>query len=120
MSEAHLQRALVHELEIIWLEDIAEIDYVRQGAYLLRGRSVAPPRVAGERRVVGYATVGQEARRVGGHCLRRVFWLKTYDRALAPDGPYISGVPAEAVDPRTVRPGVLGELTDRAYDGRWR
>ena len=29
-------------------------------------------------------------------------------------------VPAEAVDPRTVRPGVLGELTERAYDGRRR
>ncbi|MDH3604515.1 MAG: DUF6009 family protein [Candidatus Tectomicrobia bacterium] len=120
MSDTHLQIALAHELEIIWLEDIAEMDYVCQGAYLLRGWSAAPPRVSGERRMVGYATVGREARRVGGHCLRRVFWLKTYDRALAPDGPYISGVPAEAVEPRTVRPGVLGELTERAYDGRRR
>jgi hypothetical protein len=79
MSDTPLQRALVHELEMIWLEDIAEMDYVRQGAYLLRGRSAAPPRVAGERRMVGYATVGREVRRVGGQCLRRVFWLKTYE-----------------------------------------
>ena len=117
MLDTHLQRALVHELDIIWFEDIDEIDYVRQDAFLLRGRSTAPPRHAGERRIIGYATVDHASRRVGGYCLRRVFWLNPYDRALDPCGPYFRGVPVEAVDPRTVRPGVLGEVSKRAFDG---
>lgn len=120
MTDEHLQKALVHELEIVWLEDITDIDYVRQGAYLLRTRTRAPGKKVGESRVVGYATVGPKARGVGGYFLRRAFWLKSYDRALAPNGPYFRGTPAEAVDPRTVRPGLVGELTQRAYEGRRR
>ncbi len=117
MADEHLQKAMAHELEIIWLANLDDIDYVRQGTYLLRTRTRAPAKKAGERRLVGYAIVGKEARGVAGHFLRRAFWLKTYDRVLDPRGPYQTGVPAEAVDPRAVRPKVLGEVTERAYDG---
>ncbi len=112
-SDEHLQQAIAYEIEIIWLEALDDIDYVRQGAYLLWSRTRAPAK-SSSLRVVGYATVGKAARGVAGYFLRRAFWLKLYDRAFSPDGPYRMGVPAEAVDPRTVRPGVLGELTDRA------
>lgn len=118
MSDKHLQQALAHEREIIWLEDISGIDYVRQGAYLLRTRTRPPAKEAGERRLIGYTTVGPNARGVGGYFLRRAFWLKTYDRLYDPRGPYRTGTPAEAVDPRTVQPGVEGEVTDRAYYGK--
>ena len=46
-DDEHLQKAMAHEREIIWLEDITGIDYVRQGAYLLRTRTRAPAKQAG-------------------------------------------------------------------------
>lgn len=95
------------------------IDYVRQSAYLLRMRTRAPGKQSGERRLVGYATVGSQTRGVGGYSLRRAFWLKDYDRYFDPTGSYRTGTPAEAVDPRTVQPGIAGEVTKRAYDGRY-
>ena len=79
--DEHLQQAMAHELEIVWLEELDDIDYVRQGAYLLWSRTRAPansPTV----HVVGYATVGKAARGVAGYFLRRAFWLKPYDRPL--------------------------------------
>ncbi len=45
---------------------------------------------------------------------RRVFWIKEHDRSEQPDGVYKSDAPSEAVDPRTVTPGVWGGRTDRA------
>jgi hypothetical protein len=117
--DEHLQQAMAHELEIVWLEELDDIDYVRQGAYLLWSRTRVPansPTV----HVVGYATVGQAMRGVAGYFLRRAFWLKPYDRPLFPGGPYRTGTPAEGVDPRTIGPGVEGEVTDRADYGRRR
>lgn len=60
--------------------------------------------------MVGYAKAGEEARGMAGYSLRRVFWLNLYDRALDLGSPYRTGVPVEveAVDPRTVRPKVVG------------
>ncbi|WTA32210.1 DUF6009 family protein [Streptomyces chartreusis] len=40
---------------------------------------------------------------------------KEHDRSEQPNGMYRSSVPAEAVDPRTVAPGVWGEVTERAW-----
>lgn len=45
---------------------------------------------------------------------RRVFWLKNPDRPLDGDPGWDNKAPAEAVDPRTVEPGVSGEATERA------
>ncbi|GHF56250.1 hypothetical protein GCM10010504_25520 [Streptomyces griseus] len=52
-----------------------------------------------------------------GRFIRRVFWVKEYDRSEQPDGTYGTAAPSEAVDPRTVAPGVWGELTERAWGG---
>ncbi|MEU0278300.1 DUF6009 family protein [Streptomyces sp. NPDC006195] len=45
-----------------------------------------------------------------------VFWVKDYDRSELPNGTYGTSAPS-AVDPRTVAPGVWGELTERAWGG---
>lgn len=39
-----------------------------------------------------------------GFFARRVFWLKDHDRDSDPTGCYATDAPAEAVDPRAVRP----------------
>jgi Family of unknown function (DUF6009) len=73
MIDEHLHRAMAHELAIVWLQDITDLDYVRQGASLLWTRIRAPGNNTGERRVVGYATVGPAARGVMGYFLRGYF-----------------------------------------------
>lgn len=51
----------------------------------------------------------------GGKYLRRIFFLRPGDRDSAPNGAYATAAPMEAVDPWTVKPGVRGELTERAW-----
>lgn len=118
-TESHV----ADEEAIVWLEDIAKFDYVRESLWLIYGRSRAPRRdyLKGVGRVVGYATLIKGARSPN-RCdfERRVFWVKPYDRDSQPHGIYAAskpGVPAEGVDPRTVRPGVPGEVTERAIHG---
>ncbi|MFD3504642.1 DUF6009 family protein [Streptomyces sp. NPDC058678] len=43
-----------------------------------------------------------------GQFIRRVFWVKEHDRSEQPDGTYKTSAPSEAVDPRTLSPGVWG------------
>ncbi|WP_033820452.1 DUF6009 family protein, partial [Kitasatospora sp. MBT63] len=96
---------LAHEIEIRWLEDPEQLDYVRQSLERLPSRKGRPP-YHRDGRMVGYAMLGPEARssRASGTFRRRVFWLLPHDRDLQPDGLYASGAPSEAVDPRTVAP----------------
>jgi Family of unknown function (DUF6009) len=70
--------------------------------------------------IVGYTELQADFRdnSLPGMFHRRVFWVKSYDRCCEPTGTYETGAPAEAVDPRTVQPGVEGELTDRAWAGQ--
>ncbi|GLF99113.1 DUF6009 family protein [Streptomyces yaizuensis] len=109
---------LAHEAELVWLEDIEPLDYVRQTLDRLptrRGR----PAYHRDGRMVGYAVLGPKARssRVSGTFLRRVFWLLPHDRDGRPDGLYASGAPSEAVDPRTIKAGVKGYKTQRSEGG---
>lgn len=102
------------ERAVVFLEDIEGLDYVRVG--LERAYSPAGPLYrCGGGRTVGYATLPADA---GGRCFgafeRRIFYLLDIDRDGAPGGIYADGVPAGAVDPRTVGPGRAGELTARA------
>ncbi|GLW74473.1 hypothetical protein Kpho02_67710 [Kitasatospora phosalacinea] len=109
---------LAHETDIVWLEDIAELDYVRQSLERLNSRKGKPPyHSAG--RMVGYAVLGPTARssRVSGTFRRRVFWLLPHDRDTEPDGLYATGAPSEAVDPRTIAPTVKGDKTERSQGG---
>ena len=103
---------LIGETKIVWLEDINHLDYVRESIDIkIRRPSRKPSGPPG--RVVGYAEVDKK---IGGFYYCRVFWLKDYDRDSGNDT-YRECAPCEAVDPRTVSPGVSGVLTDRAWNG---
>ncbi|MBZ4018034.1 DUF6009 family protein [Streptomyces purpurogeneiscleroticus] len=109
---------LTYEVDLVWLEDIADLDYVRQSLDRLSGRR-RKPAYHRDGRLVGYAILGPEAKasRASGTYLRRVFWLAPHDRDQQPDGLYEIGAPSEAVDPRTLQPGVKGYKTERSEGG---
>ncbi len=103
------------ELEIKWLMDISDVDYVRQSMDMWCSRkNTKPKHTPGV--LVGYAILKPETKtHEYHHYHRRYFWLKEHDRYYRPDGVYKTGAPIEAVDPRTVFPRVAGKLTDRAW-----
>jgi hypothetical protein len=110
--------ALAGEERIIWLVEIATLDYVRQAIFLTHRRRGRP---AGLRsgRLVGYAELRSDAPHDGAGYVfaRRLFYLMAGDRDGEPEGTYRNNAPMEAVDPRTVRPGAPGKLTERAWGG---
>ncbi|MFE1242101.1 DUF6009 family protein [Streptomyces tendae] len=108
-----------HEAELVWLEDVDQIDYVRQSLDRLPTRKGKPPPYHRDGRMVGYAILGPEAKasRASGTFRRRVFWVLPHDRDSEPDGRYAKSAPAEAVDPRTLQPRVKGYKTERSEGG---
>ncbi|MFE3557111.1 DUF6009 family protein [Streptomyces sp. NPDC059193] len=118
MSALIAEDEIVHEVDLVWLEDISGLDYVRQSLDRLptrRGR----PAYHRDGRMVGYALLGPAAKpsRSSGTFRRRVFWLLPHDRDSDPDGLYATGAPAEAVDARTLAPGTKGRKTERSEGG---
>ncbi|WP_338704096.1 DUF6009 family protein (plasmid) [Streptomyces sp. Q6] len=109
---------IAHEQDLVWLEDIDALDYVRQSLDRLPTRR-GKPAYHRDGRMVGYATLSQEARasRASGTFLRRVFWLLPHDRDQQPDGLYASAAPSEAVDPRTLSASTKGYKTERSEGG---
>ncbi|MFE5245679.1 MULTISPECIES: DUF6009 family protein [unclassified Streptomyces] len=106
------------EVELVWLEDVSLLDYVRQSLDRLptrRGR----PAYHRDGRMVGYALLGPQARasRPSGTFRRRVFWLLPHDRDCDPEGLYGTGAPSESVDPRTVAAKAKGHKTERSEGG---
>ncbi|MBA9050633.1 MULTISPECIES: DUF6009 family protein [Streptomyces] len=118
MSALITEAELVHEAAFVWLEDTDALDYVRQSLDRLPTRR-GKPAYHRDGRMVGYALLGPEAKpsRSSGTFRRRVFWLLPHDRDTAPEGLYCTGAPAEAVDPRTLRPGGKGRKTERSEGG---
>ncbi|MEY2233341.1 MULTISPECIES: DUF6009 family protein [unclassified Streptomyces] len=104
-----------HEVDLVWLEDVTELDYVRQSLDRLPTRR-GKPAYHRDGRLVGYAQLGPQAKpsRSSGTFRRRVFWLLPHDRDTVPDGLYASGAPAEAVDPTTLTAGSKGRKTQRS------
>ncbi|MFG2128333.1 DUF6009 family protein [Streptomyces sp. NPDC048751] len=109
--------ALEHEERIVWSGDVEGFDYVRQSVARSVSSRSAPVPWNGPGRRVGYAVLRTDAPsgEVPGKFVRRVFWVKEHDRSEQPDGLYKTSAPSGAVDPRTVAPGVWGELTERAW-----
>ncbi|MEU8812467.1 DUF6009 family protein [Streptomyces violaceoruber] len=107
-----------HEAELVWLEDVDQLDYVRQSLDRLPTRKGKPP-YHRDGRMVGYAILGPEAKasRASGTFRRRVFWVLPHDRDSEPAGLYAKSAPAEAVDPRTLQPRVKGYKTERSEGG---
>lgn len=112
-------KLIAHETEIVWTEDIERFDYVREYLDQCAGTRRRPVRWDRRGRLVGYAVLAADAPNNGnpGYFNRRVFWVSEDDRSERPDGKYEVGAPAEAVDPRTVAPGVWGQMTERASGG---
>ncbi|MFI8343987.1 DUF6009 family protein [Streptomyces sp. NPDC085639] len=104
-----------HEVDLVWLEDVTELDYVRQSLDRLPTRR-GKPAYHRDGRLVGYAQLGPQAKpsRSSGTFRRRVFWLLPHDRDTAPNGLYACGAPAEAVDPATLTAGSRGRKTQRS------
>jgi hypothetical protein len=107
-----------HEARIVWEKPVGRFEYVRQRLAICGTRTKGVP-FAGKGERVGYAILEPGAPRIRkGTWERRVFFVRSYDRSEYPrpqGGPYEETAPHEAVDPRTVGPGELGELTDRAW-----
>ncbi|GHI10350.1 transcription factor [Streptomyces cellostaticus] len=118
MSALIAEDEIIHEVELVWLEDTDALDYVRQSLDRLPTRR-GKPAYHRDGRMVGYALLGPEAKpsRSSGTFRRRVFWLLPHDRDTAPEGLYATGAPAEAVDPRTLAPGSKGRKTGRSEGG---
>ncbi|MEV5886615.1 DUF6009 family protein [Streptomyces sp. NPDC052020] len=118
MSSLITEDEISHETELVWLEDITALDYVRQSLDRLPTRK-GRPAYHRDGRMVGYAVLGPTAKpsRASGTFRRRVFWLLPHDRDSQPDGLYTKSAPAEAVDPRTLQPRAKGSKTERSEGG---
>lgn len=118
MSSLITEDEIRHETELVWLEDMGELDYVRQSLDRLPTRK-GRPAYHRDGRMVGYALLGPTAKasRASGTFRRRVFWLLPHDRDSRPDGLYAKSAPAEAVDPRTLDPRIKGCKTERSEGG---
>ncbi|MEU8934270.1 DUF6009 family protein [Streptomyces sp. NPDC048409] len=118
MSSLITEDEISHEIQFVWLEDIGELDYVRQSLDRLPTRKGCPA-YHRDGRMVGYALLGHTAKpsRASGTFRRRVFWLLPHDRDSQPDGLYAKSAPAEAVDPRTLEPKAKGFKTERSEGG---
>lgn len=118
MSALIAEDEIVHEVDLVWLEDISRLDYVRQSLDRLPTRK-GKPAYHRDGRMVGYALLGHDAKasRASGTFRRRVFWLLPHDRDSRPDGLYAKGAPAEGVDPRTIEARVKGYKTERSEGG---
>ncbi|MFF8646376.1 DUF6009 family protein [Streptomyces sp. NPDC015345] len=118
MSSLITEDEIRHESELVWLEDITDLDYVRQSLDRLPTRR-SKPAYHRPGRMVGYAILAPQAKasRSSGTFRRRVFWLLPHDRDTEPEGLYETGAPAEAVDPRTLEAGTKGYKTERSEGG---
>ncbi|GAA0616659.1 DUF6009 family protein [Streptomyces crystallinus] len=118
MSSLITDDEISHETELVWLEDISALDYVRQSLDRLPTRR-SKPAYHRDGRMVGYALLGPKAKASpsSGTWRRRVFWVLPHDRDSEPDGLYATGAPAEAIDPRTLAPGSKGRKTERSEGG---
>lgn len=110
---------IADEVEIVWIEGgdvvMERYDYVRQMLEKTPRKTGKPRRNMRAVRIIGYANLAADAEPTepSGRYQRRMFYVQSNDRS-EPDGQYQNATPHEAVDPRTVAPGVVGELTDRA------
>ncbi|MGW0855742.1 DUF6009 family protein [Streptomyces sp. NPDC002690] len=118
MSSLITEDEIQHETEIVWLENVTDLEYVRQSLDRLPTRRGKPP-YHRDGRMVGYAVLGSTAKpsRASGTFRRRVFWLLPHDRDCDPTGLYAKGAPAEAVDPRSIEARVKGYKTERSEGG---
>jgi hypothetical protein len=105
------------ESNIVWLENITNIHYVRehfeQAARKRKGKLKYD-----RHHIIGYSELESDApSRMPGGFSRRVFWLADHDRFYEEEGLYKVSCPMSAVDPLTVKAKILGKKTERAWNG---
>ena len=83
MSSLLQESQLAHEANVVWLEDLDELDYVRQALDKSARRS-GKPRYARDGRMVGYAELDKDAEASpdSGLFQRRTFFLLPHDLSL--------------------------------------
>ncbi|MCX5355652.1 DUF6009 family protein [Streptomyces mirabilis] len=118
MSSLLTESDLLDEEEVVWLEGLDRLDYVRQTLDKTRRRTSRPP-YGRDGRMVGYVLLGTRAipDPDSGLYRRRIFFLLPHDRDTLPQGLYREGAPGEAIDPRTVAPCRPGMKTVRSQFG---
>ncbi|MFF9778118.1 DUF6009 family protein [Streptomyces sp. NPDC013978] len=118
MSSLLTESDLTDETDVVWLEDVNRLDYVRQALDKTKRRNTRPPYLR-DGRMVGYALLDDRAQPDpdSGLYRRRVFFLLPHDRDSLPNGLYSEGAPGEAVDPRTIAPKEPGAKTPRSQSG---
>ncbi|WP_051816844.1 DUF6009 family protein [Kitasatospora sp. NRRL B-11411] len=112
--------AIRDEDGIVWTEDIDRLDYVRESISVTSAPRRRPVPWDGPGRRIGYSVLRPDApgdEVSTGRFRRRVFWVKEHDRSERPGDTYKTEMPSEGVNPRTVAPGVWGEVTERAWGG---
>jgi len=99
---------LLYESSIVWLEDISKLPYVRVMEVARCKSRRGPMRQSNGGRIVGYSTLHANAPPdpAMGTFTRRVFYLKESDYNASRVG--LHRLPADAIDPNTVYPGVPG------------
>ncbi|WP_329583226.1 DUF6009 family protein [Streptomyces sp. NBC_01361] len=117
MSSLITEDEIRYESDLVWLEDITDLDYVRQSLDRLPTRRGKPAYHRDGRMVGCHPRPQAKASRASGTFRRRVFWLLPHDRDAQPEGLYETGAPAEAVDPRTLEAGAKGYKTERSEGG---
>jgi hypothetical protein len=101
---------LSYEKSIVWLSDVAKLPFVRVKTVRAALSRRGPIYLGDGVHVVGYSKLTPNAPRnpESNGYIRRVFYLKSSDRAQVP-----TDIPHSAVDPKSILPGAAGELASR-------
>ena len=99
---------LAYEKSIVWTEDVSRLPFVRVATVDTARSRRGPLQAAGDLRVVGYAklTANAPLNADGKTYSRRMFYVKGDDERGSDSVP-------QAIDPRTVLPGVAGKQPGR-------
>ena len=102
---------LSYEKSIVWLSDVSQLPFVRVKTVRAARSRRGPIYLGDGAHVVGYSKLTPNAPRnpESNGYIRRVFYLKSSDRAQVP-----TDIPHSAVDPKSILPGAAGELAKHA------
>ena len=109
------------ENSVVWLEDASDFDYIREIPWVVVDPYQIPPLLHPGYRMIAFTRLVPGLKEVEGkNYMRRYFELRPVDRDSDPNGTYSREsrcCPSEAVEPKTVSPGVPGRRTSRCKRG---
>jgi len=87
--------------KIVWLEDVSNCDYVRQGYVYSKKKKGKPAfKSVNTSRLVGYEELDPATTTRKSAEYRAIYTLRAYDRDSEPEGIYKTEKPTEAVNPK--------------------